>query len=51
MDKQDIAEEFGSLVSSVVGTTREDLDGVNSCDMVPVCESTFKFDMMEEEMS
>ena len=49
MDKQDIAEEFGSFFSSVVGTTGEDLDSVNPCDMVPVCESTFKFDMIEEE--
>ena len=49
MDKQDIAEEFGSFFLSVVGTKGEDLDGVNPCDMVPVCESTFKFDMIEEE--
>ena len=45
-DKQDIAEEFGS---SVVGTIGEDLDGVDPCEMVPVCESSFKFDMIEEE--
>ena len=45
-DKKDIAEEFGS---SVVGTIGEDLDGVDPCEMVPVCESSFKFDMIEEE--
>lgn len=48
-DKQDIAEEFGSFFSSVVETTGEDLDSVNPCEMVPMCESTFKFDMIEEE--
>ena len=37
-DKQDIAEEFGSFFSSVVGTIGEDLDGVDPCEMVPVCE-------------
>ena len=35
-DKQDIAEEFGSFLT-VVGTIGEDLDGVDPCEMVPVC--------------
>ena len=30
-DKQDIAEEFGSFFSLVVGTIGEDLDGVDPC--------------------
>ena len=49
-DKRDIAEEFGSFFTSLVGIIGEDLDGVDPCEMVPVCESTFKFDMIEEDI-
>ena len=48
-DKQNIAEEFGTFFSSVVGVIGEEVDGIDACEMILPRESVFRFDVIEEE--